>query len=362
MDSPDKGQQETVSESTEDLLSAEFDRLEAEEISAEDDLSEIEGEIEATSEENTVEVEAPEATQELKEEIQDASDSDYNEPAPERWDQSIKDTYNSLPPAGRKALLEGIYKPMQKSYTQATQQIAEQRKQLEPMIGTLQQHMNTFQRMGVDPQTVFNTQMAWAAHLQTVGAEQGLADMAAAYGVKGAVPKKAGQEEYLTPTERAFKEQIDALQAQVAGQQNQYQQATQQQQEQAIEAHKQEITRSLQTFINEKSDDGKPAHPHVEKVASNISGILRGGLVRKVDDYGNPVAIYDQLKQAYSMACNLDPSIRTPVSDTRQARVKAAQKVGVVTKSPASHVSPDDAVPMEQFIEKTWEALDRKAS
>ena len=368
MESPQKTEQDTVS--TEDMLSEEFDRMEAAgegandldteiELEAETEIA-AEAEAEADVETETV-VEASEEKSELTEEIQDAAESDYNEPAPERWKPEMQEMYNGLPPHARKALLEGIYKPMQKTYTQSTQELAGMRKSIEPMLQTMQQHENTFQRMGVNPAEAFNTQMAWIAHINTVGAEKGIADMQQAYGV-GTPKKAAGQEEYLTPTERAFKEQISALQNQVSGQQQQTQQFTQQQAQQAEDNARNEIQQNLNTFINEKTDDGNPAHPHVEKVASGIAGIIRGGLVSKTDDYGQPVAIRDQLAQAYTMACNLDPSIRTPIPGKRQAAlIKTAQNAQVVTKTPAGHVSTDDDMPMSSFIEQEWERLNRSA-
>jgi hypothetical protein len=359
MESPDKGQQDTGSEDLNSVLEAEYDLLDsAEEV--EEDLSELEGEITEDVAEVSDEAEEVADKAELKEEIESAEESDYNEPAPQRWPEDIQKVYNELPPNARKAMLEGIYKPMQRSYTQTTTELAQQRDSIKPMIEVINQYRNDFERMGVSPVEAFRTQVAWAAHLSRVGAEQGLKDMQQAYGVGAPQQAEQGQE-YLTPTERALKQQVDALSQAVQGQQQSQQQLTQQQEQAQQAAYKNEIQQNLNTFINEKTDDGKLAHPHVEKVASNIAGIIRGGLVRKVDEYGQPVTFYNQIAQAYSMACNLDPSIRTPVKDTRQAeRVKAAQKVGVVTKAPAGHVSPDDDMPMVDFIEKQWEVMNRK--
>jgi len=363
MDSPESTQQETESLSTEDLLSKTFDEMEAAEevetdeeveISAEEDSQgDEENAGEETDPEVEEETETVEAEAELTEEIEEAAESEYNEPAPERWPEEIRKVYNELPPAARQAMLEGIYKPMQKSYTQTTQQLAQQRNELAPFVQILEENRSAFENTGVDPVEVVKTQVAWAAHFQRVGAEQGMSDMRQAYGLDN---QQAGQEgsKYLTPTERGFKQQIDALSKQVQGQQ---QQSQDNRQEQVVNAQKAEINNTLQNFVNEKTEDGKPMHPHVDKVASNIAGIIKGGLVAKADEWGNPVPMRDQLAQAYSMACNLDPSIRTPAIDNRQAgRVKAAQKVSVVTKNPASQQEVDD-LPMSGFIEKTYDQL-----
>jgi len=364
MESPEAIQQETKSEKLGDMISDTFDEMESEvETEEEVELSsetETETEVEEVEEETEVEeVEAgsEEVHEDLKEDIQDASESDYNEPAPERWAQEIQDVYNGLPPQARKAMLEDIYKPMQRTYTQATQELSEMRKSIKPVMDTMDQYRADFERMGVDPVEGFRTQMAWVNYIQTVGAEKGLAEMAKAYGVVGGAVK-AGQEKYLTPTERAQEARLDSLQNTVDGMQNTQKQTTARSEQDQVEKNQNEIQANLNTFINEKTDDGKLAHPHVDKVASNIAGIIRGGMIAKTDSYGQPVPIRDQLAQAYTMACDLDPSIRTPAVDKRQAgRVKAAQKVGVVTKNPAGHVSVSDDLPIGKFIEQTYDKM-----
>jgi hypothetical protein len=363
MDSPAKAQQET-SANLSDMIAETFDQMESEgaedeelEISAEDEAEDSEEATGEDGEQEVAEGEQEEASEELKEEIQDAADSDYNEPAPERWPDEIKAVYNALPPQARKAMLDGVYKPMQRSYTAATQELKAAREQINPVLEAMSQYSHEFERTGVSPQEAFKTQLAWAAHFNRVGPEQGIADMQAAYGVGR---QSVGQgEQYLTPAERDIKRQIDALQQQIQGQQR-YQQTSLEQQR--AEALRNEIQKNLTNFVNEKTESGEPKHPHVEKVASNIAGIIRGGLIPKADEYGNPIPIRDQLARAYSMACNLDPSIRTPATDTRQAgRVKAAQKVSVVTKRPAKHTDSEE-MNLTDFIEKTYDRMASRGS
>jgi hypothetical protein len=325
------------------------------EVSAEENeevSAEAEGEQEAEVE---AEAEVEEVEQELKEEIEEAAEAEYSEPAPERWPDEIRQVYDALPPNARKAMLEGIYKPMQQSYTRSTQELAQMRNELAPFVQVLDQFKGDFERTGADPVEVIKAQVAWAAHFQRVGAEQGLLDMQQAYGVGGQQVGQEGNNQYLTPTERAFKQQIDALQAQVQGQATA---TTTQERQRQIDAQRAEINLTLQNFVNEKTEDGNPKHPHIDRVASNIAGIIKGGLIAKADEWGNPVPLRDQIAQAYNMACNLDPAIRTPAVNPRQAkRVKAAQKVSVVTKHPANQAGEDDDLDIGSFIEKTYDQL-----
>ena len=78
------------------------------------------------------------------------------------------------------------------------------------------------------------------------------------------------------------------------------------------------------------------------------------------DDYGQPISIYDQMKHAYNMACRLDPSISS-ASGTDRGQVKraaAAQRSGVVAKSPAGHSDTPDKG-LGESIEDLYDKLAR---
>jgi len=352
-----------------DAIADTFDELEAKAEAAEvEEVAEVvdeieeeaEAEIETAEEEESAEeaIEVEEPTAEAEEELDPTVEEEYNEAAPERWPDEIKEAYSSLPPAARRAMLEGVFKPMQRQYTQSTQEIAGMKQTLGPMIQQMDQYSNDFQRMGIDPQDAFRRQMAWAAHFARVGPEQGLQDMSAAYGLD---QQPAGQqeEEYLTPVERAMRQEIGELRETV----NQGQQHTERQQydqqQNAQQQYVQQVQGGLQTFINEQND-GSPAHPHIEKVAPAMAGLIRGGLVNKADEYGQPVPIRDQVAQAYAMACDLDPSIRTAIPRKRQvARAKAARDVGVVTRIPGGSVDVDERSLAEE-IESTYDMLNKR--
>lgn len=357
MATPDNSQQVTDApeekledNSLEDALAVEFDRLESEEETTEE-LSE---EVETTAEE------APEveATETVAEEAVAEETAEWNEPAGERWPDELKEAYNQLPPEMQQVMMEKVYKPMQRTYTQSTQELSQLKKGLDPMIQSLQQYQNDFDRMGVDPVEAFRTQVAWAAHIARVGPQQGVADMQAAYG-QTSMPAGQEVEEYLTPVERSMKAELDTLKQQI-GQTSQTQQSWQEQQtHQQNAAYVNGVKSELQSFISEQND-GQPAHPHIEKVAPAIAGILRGGLVNRTDEYGQPTSIRDQMNQAYDMACRLDSSISTAPTNTRQvARAKAAQDAEVVTSVPGGEeVAPKLSV--SDYLEEEYDRLSHR--
>jgi hypothetical protein len=211
----------------------------------------------------------------------------------------------------------------------------------------------------MDPVQALQHQMAWAAHLAQVGPEQGLKDMQAAYGLQPAGQQDSPEEEYLTPTERMLKADLDALKQQLGQTSSQQQSWQEQQQQQQQQAYVSAVRNELNAFCNEQKD-GKLAHPHIERVAPAVAGIIRGGLIPKVDDYGQPISIYDQMKHAYNMACRLDPSISS-ASGTDRGQVKraaAAQRSGVVAKSPAGHSDTPDKG-LGESIEDLYDKLAR---
>jgi hypothetical protein len=342
--------EEQVESKREDLpldeaLSDAFDEMAA----AEDETEEVEETEEVTEGEDEVVAES---------ESEDEEAPEWDEPAPDRWPDEIKEVYNGLPVEARKAMLEGVFKPMQRAYTQSTQELSQMRQQVQPMLETLGEYKNTLERQGMSPVEAFRRQMAWAAHIGQVGPEQGLRDMAASYGLNQ--EQEAGQEEqYLTPVERSLKQRLDAMEGQIGQQAHMQQHQAQASQQAFLQQRYNEVQGGLQEFMNEQKD-GKPAHPHLEKVAPAVAGLIRGGLIQQTDDYGQPVPIRNQLAQAYSMACDMDPSIRSARPGGQVANAAAAQKAEVVTKLPASQVDIEE-LSMEESLNKLYDEMNRRA-
>ena len=273
------------------------------------------------------------------EEVRDDLD-DWDEPAPERWPAEMKQAYEDLPKAARKVMLEQVFKPMQRTYTQGTQELSQMKAALTPMLQSMQEHGESLQKMGLDAPEAFRRQMAWAAHFAQVGPEKGIEDMRAAYGLNAQQQgQDTPQEEYMTPVERAMKARLDQLESHLGQAEQTVTQRFEQEQQQAIQARAQSIRTELQSFTSEMKD-GKPAHPHVDKVGHAMAGLIRGGLVEKFDEYGSPVPVRQQINQAYSLACQMDPSIRStsPRRSQEQVRKAAAANqtaVGNTTSGPA---------------------------
>ena len=356
----------------EDVISAGFDKMVAEDeketIETKSEIpdgTEVEVSKEETTERteetstNEVEAQGDETTEEVEEE------PEYAEPAPERWSQEMKETYEKIPPEARKLMVENVFKPMQRQYTENTTQLAQMKEELAPVMKVMEEYGGAFKDVGANPVDAIRRQAAWAAHFVKVGAEQGMVDMAKSYGVKSFDGGGQVQEstEYLTPTERKLQTQLDNVQ----GQLNQQQQSSVDQNKAAAEnAHKaryHQVRRELTEFANEQKD-GKPVHPHVDKVAPQIAGLLKSGLVTQKDEFGQPVPYRAQFAQAYEMAVSLDPSLRSAVAPNRQRQVeraKAAQDVGVVATMSSNRSDPKSELSVTDAVAQAFDQLDRRS-
>jgi len=355
MNSPAERQEsEKTEKSMNEALADAFDEM----LEGDDDVTDVEEEEIEETEETSEGEETEETEGEETQETQTTDEAEYNEPAPERWPAEMREAYSNLPASAKKALMENVFKPMQRQYGETTTNLANMRKAIEPMVEAMNQHRADFERMGMNPVEAFRTQIAWAAHLSRVGPEQGLRDMRAAYGLDK--PKGQENEGYLTPQERALKAKVDELEKKFGTREQQEQHRLQAQAQESAQQRYNEVQQGLQSFITEQKD-GKPAHPHVERVASQIAGIIRGGLVNRFDESGRPVPVREQLKSAYRMACDLDPSLRSAVQNTRQtAKAKASQSVNVVSKNTGGKEFDDNIFDLKSSVEDTYDKLSKR--
>jgi hypothetical protein len=365
---PAQNEQQAQPVNTEQTISDLYDTMAAEAVAEE--VEEEVGEEVAVSEEETEETveaesEDQEETETEVEETEEAEEQEQEEPeyqavVPERWPQHIKEKFNKLPPEAQQMVLEDVYKPMQGTYTKATQRLAEMRKMIEPMVQSLEQYGEDFDRAGMNPAEAFRQQMAWAAHIHKVGPQQGLADMARAYNVEVPGQQADPNEEYLTPVERSLKAKLDEVQQRLDQTATGIEKNQQAQEQEALDRQRHDVQVGLHQFATAQKD-GAPLHPHLEKVAPRMTGLIRGGLVSRVDDYGQPVPIQQQLGQAYKMACDMDPSIRTVrAARTRSEQVRKASNAnkGVTSKRPAASVEVPDG-PLTDSISDLYDKLDR---
>jgi len=352
---PNEGQAKTREES----LGAVWDKLNKE--NEEQEAAQASEET-VTAEEEVVEPQTEDVEQVESSASQEASEEevDYNEPAPERWPSEMKEDYNNLPPAGKKLMMK-VYKPMQASYTKSTQQLAEQRKQVEALDSIRQEMSDDFVRLGIDPIEAIRQQAAWARHLQKVGPEQWASDIVEAYGAKPTA--QTGQQdssEYLTPEERRLQGEVSEIRETLSSLQQQQQQAAEQSSQAKLEEQVIAARRSLAEFISAEVD-GKPVNPQAQELLPQMAQFLDSNMVRKVDEYGQQVPFADQIKQAYEMAGAISGKrpMATPPANGKVSQAKAANQIAVATE-PSSSKAPVRPLNREDRIAADYDRLQRQ--
>jgi hypothetical protein len=97
-----------------------------------------------------------------------------------------------------------------------------------------------------------------------------------------------------------------------------------------------------------------------------MAGLIRGGLVDRTNEYGQPIPYDQQLGQAYQMACEMDSSLRgAKTRQTRRKQVKLATNANRNVASKTAGVGADDKVedirPMADSLSDLYDRLDRSA-
>jgi hypothetical protein len=296
------------------------------------DIDDDEPALEA-EEEVVDEVEEPEIEDE--EEPIEASDEEVEDPAPhipslapETWSQEWKETFAAIPEEGQKAMLE-MNKHMNSAFTKRMMETSNLKRDLTGITRAIQPHQERLQMAGISPDVAIQRSLAWDAHIQK-DPQQGIVDMAKAYGVDLS-QATTSEEMYLTPTERALKEQAERANQSAMSVQQQMQQWQQMQQQQEYNQRVGNAHHMLQEFTNATDEKGNPLHPYIEHAAPQMTQLIQNKMASGLED-------------AYEMAVKLNPQIQEHLNKRRQAsqvrqaqrkaeKVRKASKSGITTKA-----------------------------
>ena len=273
--------------------------------------------------------------------------------APHTWPQELKDQFKELPD-GAKQILIKQNDNMNAAFTKAMTGVAEMKRGAEGMHRAVSAHTDRLARAGINPETAIQRSLAWDAHLQK-DPEQGIRDMAVAYGVdlgKVAAPQEQPTQ-YMTPTERKLYQDNQQVKAQLEQFGQQTQQWTRYQQAQAYKARQDNAGRMLDEFMNATDDDGNQLHPFIEHCAPMMQEAIESGKV------GN-------LQEAYDYAVFKTPEVRTALEKRRQAaklkgkkrqvaKAKRASGSGIVRKGK----TPPSKAPRstENQVKDAWDKI-----
>lgn len=286
-------QQETSPEKEEDD-SDNLDQLATEQ---EDDQSDSEN-----SEENPDNVEASENSTESKLE------------APKNWSDDVKKVFDTLPAESQEFMIKRD-KEMTSDYTKKTQDLAEQRKNIEALDKVLQPARQNIQATGIG-EAEYISRLLNADQALRTNPKMALRQLAQGYGINlSSLEDESESWNDPDPQYAQLMQQNQQIMAELNQFKKQNMQSTVAQTEQTVEQ-----------FSTKTDAEGKLIHPHFDKVRVKMGNLIDAGEAKGLDDaYAKAVRLDDDLYAEALKASQL--SIKKQEDSKRKKAVEKARKV-----------------------------------
>ena len=286
-------QQETSPENDEDD-SDNLDQLATEQ---EDDQSDSED-----SEENPDNVEASKNSTESKLE------------APKNWSDDVKKVFNTLPRESQEFMIKRD-KEMTSDYTKKTQDLAEQRKNIEALDKVLQPARQNIQATGIG-EAEYISRLLNADQALRTNPKMALRQLAQGYGINlSSLEDESESWNEPDPQIAQLMQQNQQIMAELNQFKQQNMQSTVAQTEQTVEQ-----------FSTKTDANGNLLHPHFDKVRVKMGNLIDAGEAKGLDDaYAKAVRLDDDLYAEALKASQL--SIKKQEDSKRKKAVEKARKV-----------------------------------
>ena len=260
--------------------------------------------------EEVAEVEEVEPTEEVEEgEADESEESEESEEveevataAPDHWSASDKETFGKAPPELQSWLLER-HKSMEGDYTRKTKDIADIKRDWEPVQELFAPHAEEMRATGQTPAGIIKR---WSdiSNSLTSNPQQTIQWLANQYGVTMGEQAEAA---YVDPAVQNLQQELHQLKQAVVQREN----AESQQRLTTVQ-------NDLQTFADQKTEAGELAHPHFEAVVDDMVS-----LARVEQNQGRTPTVGD----LYEKAVWSNPEVREKVlAAQRDAAAKQAEK------------------------------------
>ena len=286
-------QQETSPEKEED----DSDDLDQLATAQEDDQSDSEN-----SEENPDNLEATENSTESKLE------------APKNWTADVKKVFDTLPAESQEFMIKRD-KEMTSDYTKKTQELAEQRKNIEALDKVLQPARQTIHATGIsEPEYI--SRLLNADNALRTNPKMALRQLAQGYGIDLSTMNEES-ESWNDP---------DPQYAQLMQQNQQIMQELNNFKQQNIQSTVAQTEQTVEQFSNKTNAEGKLMHPHFDKVRVKMGNLIDAGEAKGLDDaYSKAVRLDDDLYAEAIKTSKL--SVKKQEDSKRKAAVEKARKV-----------------------------------
>jgi len=286
-------QQETSPEKEEDD-SDNLDQLATEQ---EDDQSDSED-----SEENPDNVEASENSTESKLE------------APKNWSDDVKKVFDTLPAESQEFMIKRD-KEMTSDYTKKTQDLAEQRKNIEALDKVLQPARQNIQATGIG-EAEYISRLLNADQALRTNPKMALRQLAQGYGIN--LSSLEDESESWNDPDPQYAQLLQQNQ-QIMAELNQFKQ-------QNMQSTVAQTEQTVEQFSTKTDANGNLLHPHFDKVRVKMGNLIDAGEAKGLDDaYAKAVRLDDDLYAEALKASQL--SVKKQEDSKRKKAVEKARKV-----------------------------------
>ena len=315
----------TPDQSIEDILGVAMEDDDSQDIAMEGGLGD---EIRDEHQQRQVQPESvPDQAEDPLPESDTKSDQESAKPEPEpteapiHWSVQDREMFAELNPKAQNFLLERS-RAMEAAHTQRSQEIAPIRKAIEPYQGYLQQ-------LGTNPAEAFSRLMGTEYTLRNGTNQQKVETLKQLVKDYGITPP---DENEVAPDPR-----VNQLQQQL-----QHMQVSQQQQAQAVQEQRvAQASQVIEDFKNQKTEDGRLAHPYYGEVVDYMTAIISSDTQK---------GIQPDLKRAYDTACWASPVVRQRLlteqnkANVQKKKVAGASVSGAGSNQPTNFDSVEAAV------------------
>jgi len=255
---------------------------------------------------------------------------------PEHWAAADKETFSTAPPELQGWLLDR-HKQMEGDYTRKTQEVADLRRDYEPVQQMLAPYQANLQQMGVSP-SQYIERLANADLMLSQNPIEGLKQVAQMYGIdlanlQGAAPD--GDPGAVDPALSTLRQELGDLRQNIL------------RRDQAdAQSRQNTILDELQSFSEATDDSGQKAHPHFDEVMNDM--VLLAQAERSQGK--TPV-----IKELYERAVWANTSTREQMQTAQQNAAKeqtqkeARAKAAKAKKAGKSVTGSSGAAPTEEL-------------
>jgi hypothetical protein len=242
--------------------------------------------------------------------------------APKNWSDDVKKVFDTLPQESQEFMIKRD-KEMTSDYTKKTQDLAEQRKNIEALDKVLQPARQTIHATGIsEPEYI--SRLLNADNALRTNPKMALRQLAQGYGIDLSTMNEES-ESWNDP---------DPQYAQLLQQNQHIMSELNQFKQQNMQSTVAQTEQTVEQFSAKTGADGKLTHPHFDKVRVKMGNLIDAGEAKGLDDaYTKAVRLDDDLYEEAIKASRL--SVKKQEDSKRKAAVDKARKV-----KPSSSANP----------------------